>query len=99
MLVVREVIYCRPGQVGPLLKRFKALSSVLTDLGERPFRLMTDVAGERFWTLVAEQEAESIDAFRAMEQRVMATPMARDAMGAYHELILKGRREIYSLES
>ena len=72
MYLVREVLNCRPGKVGEMIRRFKALSAVLKRMGYKPFRLSSDVSGERFWTLVAETESESLDAFFEMEKKVIA---------------------------
>jgi len=99
MYVVREVMHCRPGKVGELKKKFQGLNVVLKRLGEKPFRMLTDVCAEQFWTLVIESEYDSLDAGPALEARVMADPEARQAMEGYHELVLQGRREIYRLET
>ncbi len=98
MYLIREVLYCEPGQVRPMVKKFQALSDVSESMGYPRFRLLTDVSGERFWTLIAEMETESVDAFREMEEALMANPDAQQAMAGYHDLILEGRREIYTIE-
>jgi hypothetical protein len=95
MFTIREVIHCRPGKVRPLVDKFKAVGAVMERLGYRPFRLYTDVSGERFWTVVAETEAETIDAFLEMEGKVMSDPAAQEAMGGYHDLVQRGRREVF----
>ena len=99
MYLVREVLNCRPGKVGELLKKFKALSAVMERMGVKPFRMFTDVSGEPFWTLVAETETDSLTGFTEMEARVMADSEAQKAMSGYHELVVAGRREIYKIES
>lgn len=99
MQMIREVLYCRPGKVRDLLTKFKAVNGVMQRHGFKPFRLYTDVSGERFWTLVAEGEAESLNAFLEMEAKVMGDPDAQKAMTGYHDLVERGRREIYRVES
>lgn len=98
MLVIRETMYCKPGKVGEMVKRFKGLSAVMKKMGYKPFRVMTDVSGERFWTCVAEVETESLDKMREMEQKVMANEEASKLMAGYHELIEHGKRDIFKLE-
>ena len=98
MFVIREVMSCKPGQVRPLMDKFKKLSGFLEKEGLQPIRLLTDVMGPRFWTLVVEVQTESIDGFMAIEKKLMADPTARAAMGGYHELMDHGTREIYRLE-
>ena len=52
MFVMREVLQCKAGKVGELKKRFLALNAIVKQKGFEPFTIMTDVAGEHFWTLV-----------------------------------------------
>jgi hypothetical protein len=99
MYVIREIMNCKPGQVAALVTKFRTLGTVIERVGYKPFRLMTDVAGEPFWSVVAEMEVETIDDFVRMEAKVMAEKDAQQAMSGYHDLVVKGRREIYKLES
>ena len=99
MYVVREVLHCKPGKVRQMADKFKGLSAALQDIGHQPLRLLTDVTGEPFWTLVAEATVEKVEDFFAAEQKLMANETVRKTMGDYHELVENGRREIYRLES
>jgi hypothetical protein len=99
MYVVREVLHCKPGKVRQMLEKFKAISTVMEETGHEPFRLLTDVTGERFWTIIAEAKVRAIDDFFAMERTLMANETLRKGMADYHELVEYGRREILRLES
>jgi hypothetical protein len=99
MYVIREVLHCKPGKVRPMLEKFKVLSNELKELGQQPLRLLTDVTGEPFWTLIAEVSVERIDDFFAVEQKLMANETIRKSMSDYHDLVESGRREIYRIES
>jgi len=99
MYLIREVLHCKPGKVRPLVEKFQALGDVMESMGYEPFRLYTDVSGEQFWTLVLQSEAETLGDFREMEAEVMGNEDAQKAMAGYHDLIVEGRREIYSVES
>ena len=99
MVMIREVLNCRPGQVGGLVSKFKALGEVMQQMGHEPFRIYTDVAGEEFWTLVLERDYESVESALAMEDEVMSDPRAREAMQGYHDDVVRGRREIYKIEA
>jgi hypothetical protein len=99
MYVVREVVHCRPGKVRQMVGKFNTISATMRDMGRDPFRLLTDVTGEPFWTLVAEVSVEHVDDFFAMEAELMANETIRKAMADYHELVESGRREIYRIES
>jgi hypothetical protein len=61
-------------------------------------RIMTDVAAERYWTVVAEMEVESMEAFARMMQDAPNAKEFEEIMKDYHELVDHGRREIYNLE-
>lgn len=103
MLLIREIMYCKPGQVKPLVDKFKTMNEVMKQSGEKPMRLMTDFSAERYWTLVAEMEVEDLGAFeRMMRGEGMSEETGKKfeaAMKGYHDLVVKGRREIYKLET
>jgi len=99
MYIIREIVECKPGKVRPLLEKFRTISRVMRDMNQEPLRLLTDVTGEPFWTLVAEATVEKIDDFFAMERRLQANEVLRKTMADYHELVVSGRREIYRLEA
>ena len=99
MYVIREVLHCKPGKVGHMADKFRTLSATMKDMGYEPLRLLTDVTGEPFWTVVAEATVERIEDFFAMEQTLMANETLRQTMADYHELVESGRREIYRIQS
>ncbi len=102
MYLVREVFFCKPGHVRPLVDQFKAMSDLGEKLGMPPMRIMTDVSAESYWTLVGEMEVPSLSAFEEM----MANPTGSEedqkefekVMQGYHEHVDHGRREIYKIE-
>jgi len=102
VLLIREIMYCKPGKVRPLVDKFLAMSKLSVKHGMPPMKVMTDVSAERYWTVVAEMEAESLGAF---EQMMSGAGMSEAAgkeceviMQGYHDLVQKGRREIYKIE-
>jgi hypothetical protein len=99
MYVIREVVNCKPGKVRQMVEKFRAISTALSDMGQEPLRVLTDVTGEPFWTIVAEAKVDKIDDFFAMEQNLRANEALRKAMADYHDLVDHGRREIYRIES
>ena len=98
MYVIREVLNCKPGKVRQMVDKFRQMSGVLKEMGYEPMRLLTDVAGEPYWTIVAEVTVEKVDDFFAVEQTLMANDTIRTTMADYHDLVATGRREIYRLE-
>ena len=99
MYVIREVLNCKPGKVRQMVDKFGRISAVLQEMGEEPLRLLTDVTGEPFWTVVAEAKVQKVDDFFAVEQKLMANESLRKTMADYHELVESGRREILRIES
>jgi hypothetical protein len=102
MMLVREVFYCKPGKVRPMVDKFLAMSALNEKAGLGKFRVMTDFAGERYWTIVSEievasmQEFEEMMAGKGMTEELMKQFEA--LMKDYHDLIDHGRREIYKIE-
>jgi hypothetical protein len=99
MYVIREVLHCKPGKVRQMAEKFRAISHALQEMGHEPMRLLTDVTGEPFWTIVAEAKVEKIDDFFAVEQKLTANESVRKAMADYHDLVERGRREIFRVEN
>ncbi len=99
MYVIREVLNCKPGKVRQVLEGFRVISAALKEMGRPPMRLMTDVSGEPFWTLVMEMEVERIEESFELEQAVMKKESVQKGMSGFHEAIIGGRREIYRLET
>jgi len=102
MLLIREIMHCKPGKVRPMVDKFLAMSKLNEKAGFGKMRVMTDFSGERYWTIVAEFEVASMQAFEAMMQGEGMTPkMTKEfekVMDGYHDLVEWGRREIFKVE-
>ncbi len=99
MYVIHEVMHCKPGKVREMVQRFQKLNAIAPRLGLKPSRILTDVSGEPFWTIVGLTEVDSLeDFFRSME-KFFADDEARRIMEGYHDLVVSGRREIYKVEA
>jgi hypothetical protein len=102
MLLIREVMYCKPGKVKTMVQKFIAMNQLGSKTGMPTMRIMTDFCAEQYWTIVAEMEVESLDAFEKMMNGSTGDAETDKAMGEimkdYHDLVLKGRREIYKIE-
>lgn len=102
MLLIREVMYCKPGKVRPMVEKFLAMSKLNVQAGQGKMRVMTDFCGERYWTIVSEFEVENMVAFeRMMQGEGMTEELGQEyekIMKGYHDLIDFGRREIFKIE-
>ena len=103
MLLIQEIMYCKPGKVRAMIEKFVAMSKLNEKLGMPRMRVMTDFAAERYWTIVAEMEVADLAEF----ERMMSAPPSAAAedmkqfeeiMKGYHDLVEHGRREIYKIE-
>jgi hypothetical protein len=102
MLLVREIMYCKPGKVRPMVEKSLAMSRLNEKLGLGKMRVMTDFCAERYWTIVMDFEVPSMQAFEEMMQGTGQNPDAmkefENIMKGYHDLVEYGRREVYKIE-
>lgn len=102
MYLVRDVMYCKPGKVRPLVEKFLAMGKLSEKMGMPSMRVMTDFCAEQYWTVVSEMEVPTLQAFEEM----MSNPQGsaedlkkfEEIMKGYHDLVDHGKREIYKLE-
>ena len=102
MLLIREIMHCKPGKVRPMVEKSLAMSKLMDKHGMGRMRISTDLAGERYWTVVMEMESPSLGDFDKM---MKGEGMTEDAgkefekiMQGYHDLVDFGRREIFKIE-
>jgi hypothetical protein len=102
MYLVREIMYCKPGKVRPMVDKFLAMSKLGEKVGMPRMRIMTDFCAERYWTIVSEMEVKDLGEF----ERMMSSPQGSaedmkkfdELMKGYHDLVDHGKREIYKIE-
>jgi hypothetical protein len=99
MLLIRDIMYCKPGKVRPMVEKFVAMSKLGEKKGMPKMRVMTDLSAERYWTVVSEMEVESMEAFTAMMQNADDAKEFDAIMKGYHDLVDSGRREVYNIEA
>lgn len=101
MLLIRDIMYCKPGKVRPMVKKFLEMKKVAEEsptAGMGTMRILTDLSAERFWTVVVEIEAPSVEAFMKMGPEGEQAKKFEEIMKGYHDLVDHGRREIYTIE-
>ena len=91
MLLIREIMYCKPGKVRAVVDKFLAMSKLSEKLGQPKMKVMTDLSAERYWTVVSEMEVESMKAFEEMMSGSggSAEDMKKfeEIMKGYHDLV------------
>ena len=103
MYLIRDLMYCKPGKVRPMVDKFLAMAALSKRVGMPAMRIMTDVCAEQYWTIVSEMEVPSLKEFEEM----MANPQGSEQdmkefeniMKGYHDLVDHGKREIYKIEA
>jgi hypothetical protein len=98
MLMIRDIMYCKPGKVRPMVEKFLAMAKLIEKRGMGKIRILTDVSAEQYWTVVSEMEVPSLEAFISMTQGSGDTKEFEEIMKGYHDLVDHGRREIYKVE-
>ena len=98
MLVIREVMHCKPGKARDMVAIFKELATVLEKKGLAKMRILTDVAGERYWTVIVEQEVKDLDEHAQMARQTMSDPDVQRVLKNYHDHVESGHREFYKIE-
>lgn len=98
MLLIRDIMYCKPGKVRPVVDKFLAMSKLSEKKGMGKMRVVTDLSAERYWTVVSEMEVPSLEAFAAMMQSSEDMKEFEEIMKGYHDFVDYGRREIYTIE-
>ena len=102
MYVIRDIMYCKPGKVRPLVEKFQAMSKLSEQMKMPKMRIMTDFCAEQYWTVVSEMEVADLASF----EKMMSTPQGsaedmkkfEEIMKGYHDLVDHGKREIYKIE-
>jgi hypothetical protein len=103
MLLIREIMYCKPGKVRAMVEKFTKMSKLGEKVGMPRMRVMTDFCAERYWTIVSEMEVSDLQTF----EKMMSSPQGsaedmkqfEELMKGYHDLVEYGKREIYKIES
>src|SRR5215472_3766316 len=101
MYLVRDVMYCKPGKVRPMVEKFLAMSKLNKKVGMPAMRVMTDFCAEQYWTVVAEMEVQDLEAFAKMMASIGSADTQKqfeEIMKGYHDLVDHGKREIYKIE-
>ena len=95
MILVRDVFQAKYGKGGDLVELFKEANRAWRD--EYAVRVLTDASGA-FFTVVTEQEVESLGAWETRTQGIFSNPDFGKWFQRMVPLVESGRREFYNIE-
>ena len=103
MYLIREIMYCKPGKVRPLVEKFVAMNKLGSKIGMPKMRIMTDFCADQYWMCISEMEVADLGEF----EKMMSNPPGskedmkkfEEIMKGYHDLVDRGKREIYKIEA
>ncbi len=98
MFLIRDIMFCKPGQARPMVEKFRKLSKAMQQMGMGPMRVMTDLTAERYWTVIAETEVPDLGEYTKQSRQASEAKETREIMQGYHDIVESGRREIYVIE-
>ena len=94
MIIVHDIVICKPGNASKVAKMFKEAMAGNTEL----VNIMTDMTGQ-FNKVVMVTQYESLAAFEASFEKYMQNSeemkKMMEAMKGYQDMYLTGSREIY----
>ncbi len=99
MILVRDVFQVKFGQMKDALKVWNEGAAVISKAsgGKWQYRLLTDLAGPNFYTLVFENTHESLTSYEQMLPATMGQKEFQDWYKKLLPLVVSGRREIYNV--
>jgi heme-degrading monooxygenase HmoA len=96
MIIVHDTFICKPGNASKVAKMFKEAMTDNTDL----VNIMTDMTGE-YNRVIMVSKYESLTAYEQSFQKYMQDSeemkKMKEKMQGYHDMYLKGSREIYQV--
>lgn len=93
MILIRDIFQAKFGKAGEMVEMMKQ--------GPAPggrARVLTDLTGP-YDTVVIETEVESIDEYYQRLREMFAQPDPDVAMRGFQDMIVSGRREIFTIEA
>jgi hypothetical protein len=99
MIIVRDIFHVKFGQANEATKLWKqAMASIQkSGYGATGIRLLTDLAGPSYYTLILESTFESLAQWEQAHQSAKSNPAWREAYQRLIPLTETGHREILTL--
>jgi len=96
MIIVHDIVICKPGNASKMAKMFKEVMGGAPEL----VNIMTDMTGQ-YNKVVMVSQFDSLTAYEENWKKYMEnteeTKKMQEAMKDYHDMYLTGSREIYKV--
>ena len=96
MILIRNIFRLKFGQAKPAVAAFQELRALLKKTGKSS-RLLTDLAGPAFYTLVHEMEFESLADLEQQMKSMMSSDEFRPRYERFMQYCEAGSREIFNI--
>ena len=96
MILIRNIFRLKFGQAKPAIAAFNDVRALLKKSGKSS-RLLTDLVGPSFYTLVHEMEFESLSALDKEMQEMMGSAEFRPRYERFVAFVESGSREIFNI--
>jgi len=96
VILIRNIFRLKFGQAKPAAAAFQELRGLLKKRGKSS-RLLTDIAGMPFYTLVHEMEFDSLAALEKEMQEIMGSAEFRPLYERFVTYCESGSREIFNI--
>lgn len=96
MILVRDIFQVKFGKMKEVTGLWKEGLEILKRTGHKPVRLLTDVTGE-YYTLVMESTFNDLSEFENGHKSVAKSEDWRKWYPRFHDYVVTGRREIFSI--
>jgi len=96
MILVRDIFQLKFGAMKQAMDLWKEGESIMKAAGHQPSRLLTDLTGE-YYSLVLESTFENLAEFEMGHTSTAMTDAWRAWYRRFTELVVSGRREIFTV--
>jgi hypothetical protein len=97
MIIVRNIFQLKFGKAREAIALGKEGLALIEQYGGSSSRLLTDLVGPSYYTLVVESTYDSLAEFERAGEQLMADEVWRAWYAKFHPLVEEGHREIFTV--
>lgn len=97
MILIRDILHCKPGKTQAVIEKFKAALPIIErEQKIKNARILVDYIST-YWTVVLESEADSLETFEQQMVQYGQSPDFQNAVKGYMDFLEGGHREIFRI--